>query len=316
MNGWIIIAAAVVAATIAGAWYCCRETFYVDRKACADPHTPMSGSQYEPYREQTARLVDKALELPCEDVYTVSDDGLRLHGRLFRFGADAPVELMVHGYRSMAYRDFCGALLSAMERGHNVLLIDQRAHGESGGQYLSFGIKEKNDCRCWINFIISRFGSDVKIILMGLSMGAGTVLMTAGPELPDNVRGIVADSPYTSPELIIRKVIRDRKLPQWPVFPLVALGAGLFAGFSLHSEGPVDTLRQCPVPVLLIHGDEDRFVPYEMSVENKRACASPCELMTVKGAGHALASYVGGEEYYRRVAEFTDAVCAEKEPML
>lgn len=135
----------------------------------------------------------------------------------------APVQIMMHGYKSGAERDFCGGAQIAVQGGYHVLLVDQRAHGKSEGRCLTFGIQERYDCRAWVNYAVGRFGADTKILLYGVSMGAATVLMAGGLNLPRNVVGIVADCGYSSPAAIIRKVIRDQHLPIFPVYYLVRL---------------------------------------------------------------------------------------------
>lgn len=149
--------------------------------------------QYRPYAAEARRMIRAALALPYEPVTIRSDDGLTLFGRCYPAAPDAPWLLLFHGYRSAAERDFCGGLPFGIGMGCNVLLVDERAHGKSGGSCLTLGIRERYDCRRWVDYVIGHAGPDAKIVLYGMSMGAATVLMAAGPELPKNVAGIVAD---------------------------------------------------------------------------------------------------------------------------
>lgn len=119
-----------------------------------------------------------------------------------------------------------------MGMGCNVLLVDERAHGKSGGRCLTLGIRERYDCRRWVDYVIGRAGPDAKIVLYGMSMGAAAVLMAAGPELPKNVAGIVADCGYSAPPAILKSVIRSAHLPVFPVYALLRLGCRLFGGFD------------------------------------------------------------------------------------
>ena len=245
--------------------------------------------QYNPYREQSEKMIRAALAVPYEDVFITSFDGLRLHAKLYA-AADpkAPVQIMMHGYKSAAERDFCGGLREGLDGGFNVLLVDQRAHGESGGKYLSFGVNERFDCLYWANYAAGRFGDDVKIYLYGISMGAATVLMAADLPLPKGVCGIVADCGYTSPRDIILSVLREHHVPAARlIFALARLGARLFCGFDLSSASAPDALRRSTIPVLFIHGDDDRFVPCRMSRENYQASATHYNnLLITPHAGH------------------------------
>ena len=292
-----ILIASVLLLLLAGTFGCYRYVFVVGKRANTDPHVMLPGEQYAERKEEILRLVDEALAIPYTDVYTVSHDGYRLHGRYYETAPGAPVEIQVHGYKSMAIRDFAGGLQLALSAGHNVLLIDQRAHGESEGRCLTFGVLERRDCLSWVNWLRERNGEAVRILLVGVSMGAATVLMAAGLPLSENVVGVVADSAYTSPKEIICKVIRDRRLSPALVYPFVRLGARLFGRFDLEEGSAETALKAARVPVLFIHGEADRFVPCDMSRANYAACGSEKRLLTVTEAGHGLGCLVDGAAY-------------------
>lgn len=264
---------------------------------------------HAPYREAMTQMVRTVLALPYEDVWIRSDDGLHLHGKYYAGRPGAPVQIMMHGYKSGAERDFCGGAQITVQGGYHVLLVDQRAHGKSEGRCLTFGIQERYDCRAWVNYAVGRFGADTKILLYGVSMGAATVLMAGGLNLPRNVVGIVADCGYSSPAAIIRKVIRDQHLPIFPVCQLIRLGGKLFGGFDLESATVTDALAHCDIPVLLIHGGDDRFVPCDMGHENYAHCAARSkQLLVVPGAGHGLSYMVDREAYLAALEPFLRSV--------
>lgn len=164
-----------------------------------------SGKIYEPYRDIMTSWIKEVRSLPHKEVSIRSFDGLTLCGKYYEYAPGAPIELMMHGYRGKGERDLCGGVQRCFALGRSALVIDQRACGSSQGHVITFGIRESRDCQSWINFIISHFGSDVKIILTGISMGASTVLMAAGHDLPKNVVGVLADCGFTSARDIIKK---------------------------------------------------------------------------------------------------------------
>lgn len=200
-------------------------------------------------------LIERLACIPYEDVYTESYDGLRLHARYYHCSDTAPLAIQFHGYKSISLRDFSGGAYECISRGHNLLLVDQRAHGESCGKVITFGIKERLDVRAWVDYSLSRFGKDVKIMLYGISMGAGTVLMASELKLPKNVVGIVADCPFSSPRAIIKKVTRDMGLPADLLYPFVRLGALIFGGFDPDFASAVSAVKSTDAPILLIHGE-------------------------------------------------------------
>jgi fermentation-respiration switch protein FrsA (DUF1100 family) len=135
-------------------------------------------------------------------------------------------------------------------------------------------------------------------------MGAATVLMASALPLPENVMGIIADCPYSSPKAVIQKVCRDMHFPVRLTYPFLRLGARLFGGFSLSDEGAVDAVKESRVPILVIHGEDDRFVPCEMSREIAKAAPEKVRLETFPGAGHALSYMLDPVRYRRVTAEF------------
>jgi fermentation-respiration switch protein FrsA (DUF1100 family) len=152
-----------------------------------------------------------------------------------------------------------------------------------------------------------RFGPDAKIILCGISMGAATVMMAAGEELPENVIGVLADCGYTSNEDIIKKVIRqDVKLPPNISYPFVKLAARLWGGFDLDETSPIEAMKNCQRPIIFIHGEADDFVPCDMSIRNYEACTAPKTILTVPGAGHGLAYLMGRDDYFKTLLAFSN----------
>jgi len=305
---WIVIGIALLLAifVLAVARWCYGQAFYApESKKKLDPHTFFGAPESEFCHAPMTALVDELLGTPCELVSITSRDGLKLTGRLYRFSDDARVEILFHGWRSSGIRDSSGGAKIARDLGYNLLIVDQRAHGDSDGNTITFGIKEKYDCVDWVRFVIGIFGEDVKILLGGVSMGAATVLMAAGlDELPHQVKAITADCGYSSPEAIIRKVCRDRGIPDAVGYPFLRLGARLYGGFSLKDGGAVDAVKRAKVPIMIMHGDADDFVPYSMAEELFAACVGEKYLLTIPRAGHGLAYFYDTERYTNEVAAF------------
>lgn len=295
----------ITAAVAAASYFCYRLAFSVPEQSKEALFEMPDTEQYAPYSAEARQMISDALEIPYKEAVVTSYDGLRLFGKCYIASADAPWLIMLHGYRSGAERDFCGGLKFGIDSGFNVLLVDQRAHGKSEGKCLTFGIKERYDCLTWINYVISQAGGSCKIALYGMSMGAATVLMAAGSELPKNVACIVADCGYTSPKAIIKKVIREMHYPVFPTYALVRLGGMLFGGFDIEEYSAVQAMEKCDIPVLFIHGDDDRFVPCDMGRENHRHCrAEGKKLLIVPNAGHGMSYMSDKNAYLGTVSEF------------
>ena len=261
------------------------------------------GKIYEPYRDRMVGWIKDTRAMNDVEVSITSFDGLTLWGRYYEKTPGAPMELMLHGYRGNAERDMCGGVYRAFSLGRNALVVDQRACGRSDGHIITFGVKERRDCLQWVDFIREKFGPEQKIILTGISMGAATVLLTGGLELPDNVIGILADCGYTSAEDIMKKVLRQIHLPG-AVYQLIRLGGRLFGGFDLKDANVREAVARCKVPVIFFHGQTDDYVPCEMSRENYDVCAAPKRLVMVPGAGHGLSFPVDEDRYLKELHRF------------
>ena len=276
------------------------------RKGKGDSLIPV-GEVYAPFREQMAAWIKTADDMPYKCVSIRSFDGLTLRGRYFEYSKDAPIELLMHGYRGTSRRDLSGGVARCFSLGHSAIIVDHRGSGESDGRVITFGEKESRDCEYWVNFILKEINRDAKIILTGISMGAATVLITSARELPSNVIGVLADCGYSSAKEIIKKVLRDMKLPPHIFYPFIRLGGILFGHFDANKASPIEAMKKCRLPVIFFHGDTDDFVPYEMSTANFEACASTNKrLVIIKGAGHGLCYPVDQDRYIAELREFFD----------
>lgn len=307
----LVILAILALGVLLTAYICFRMAFYADRRPIGEEYPIPKGEIYEPYREQMVEWMKETRETPHEDMEIQSFDGLTLRGKYYACDPGGPIELMFHGYRGNADRDLCGGMQRCFELKRNTLIVDQRACGNSEGNIITFGIHESDDCHRWIAHLIQRFGPEVKILITGISMGASTVMLAAGRELPKQVVGVLADCGYTSAEDIIKVVIRYMKLPPKLAYPFVKLGAKLFGHFDPDSDSPIEAMRRCKVPVMFIHGEADEFVPCDMSRRNFGACAAEKKLWTVPGAGHGLSFLVDKPGYMQALHGFFDPILQE-----
>ena len=310
---WILLGG--IALILLISFLCFYMAFFVPKHSpVADDEYPIpEGEIYEPFREKMVNWMRQTRQLPREDFWIESFDGLKLHGRYYEYAPGAPIELMFHGYRGNADRDLCGGVQRCFALKRSALVVDQRASGHSEGKVITFGIKEHRDCLKWVDFMVKHFGPDVKIILTGISMGASTVLMAAGSPLPPQVKGVLADCGFTTAKAIMYKVIRQIKLPPKLMYPFVRLGAKLFGGFDLECDSALAAVKKATVPIIFYHGDHDDFVPCCMSQENYDACASRKALVIISGAGHGLSYPVDKERYLTTLGDFFGPELSAKE---
>lgn len=232
-----------------------------------------------------------------EWVFIKSYDGLKLAARYFpcpnsKIGVTKTI-ILFHGYRSSGGRDYCCAVKMYHDNGLNVLLIDQRSHGRSEGRIITFGVKESMDVVSWTDYICQRFGKNMQIFLSGISMGATTVMLATGRNLPKNVCGVVADCGFTSPAEIISFVTMKKiGIKSVLLMRILDLMCRITAGFSLYEMSTEETLNKSDIPILFIHGLEDSFVPCEMSTRSHAAAKADKEIYLIEKATHGCSFLV------------------------
>lgn len=255
-----------------------------------------------------AAIMDAAQVLEAtehEQVEITAQDGTLLIGHWFCPENAKRIIIAMHGWRSSWSNDFGAIAPFWLGNDCAVLFAEQRGQGNSGGDYMGFGLLERYDCFDWINWVNEHTEGKLPVYLGGVSMGATTVLMTAGFELPENVKGIVADCAFTSPHAIWKHVVKNNfHLP----YGLYSRAANDICEkriqVSSDSYSTTEALSKCKVPVLFIHGTDDNFVPIEMTYENYKACNAPKSLFIVPGAEHGMSYIVDKEGYEDAVKKF------------
>ena len=245
--------------------------------------------------------------LPYEDFFIQSFDELKLHARLY----PAPIKsnkyvLGIHGFKSSSRKDFAPYIKFYHTMGYNILLTDNRAHGESEGKYLGMGVLDSFDCIDWAKFLVSHFGSNIEIFLHGISMGGATVLSASGSvSLPMQVKGIISDCGYTSMwEQVKLHITGYMKLPAFPFLNIGEFFCKHYAGYDFRTITPLKQVRKAKVPILFIHGENDQLVPVSMGKQLYKSCSSCKKLLLVPGAGHAESISIDSEACHKAIIEF------------
>ncbi len=265
----------------------------------------LTGTKTVNMADEKLPKIDDKLEDKCEKIEIEGFDGEKLVGHWYRAENEKRVIIAMHGWRSSWKKDFAPISDFWHKNDCSVLYAEQRGQNESGGGYIGFGLTERFDCYGWIKWVEEKTGGKVAIYLGGVSMGAATVLMTAGFELPKCVKGIVADCGYTSPCDIWKHVLEKNigmsyNVRKKTINKLCAKKLKCNA----NDYSATEAMRECNVPVLFIHGTADSFVPIEMTYENYKACKSKKRLFIVPGAEHAMSYFVDKDGYEEALKNF------------
>ena len=243
--------------------------------------------------------------LSKEDVWIESRDKLKLHAELIRNGDCKKLVICSHGFRSAPQFDFVTTMPYFYNKGFSFLLVDHRAHAKSEGEYITYGVNERYDLKAWVDFAVETLGCDVEILLHGISMGGATVLMASGLDLKENVKGIIADCAFTSPhDIFVRVLDHSFNSKPFPILNIAELFAKRKAKFGFKDASTVEAMAKNTTPILFVHGEDDDFVPIEMSERNFDACRSEKVFVRVKGAKHACSYFAGREECEKAIDTF------------
>lgn len=263
-------------------------------------------TKYKKYSSLIRRSHDWLCSHAPLDVYVQSRDGLKLHALWVSAENARGTILFAHGYRSTYLVDFGGAMDLYHSLGFNLLIPDQRAHGKSEGKYITFGVKESEDMLCWLEYH-NRCLGNYPVLLSGMSMGASTMMYLADRELPKNVRGMIVDCGFSSPYDILDAVFRSiTHLPSWLCLWATNLFTKLFAGFTLKEKDSRKTLANNCIPIIMVHGKNDDFVPCTMTEDGFAACTGEKEVLLVDGAGHGLSFLIDREKYISTITRFLE----------
>ncbi|MCM1252711.1 MAG: alpha/beta hydrolase [Clostridium sp.] len=298
-------AAGVIAtAQIAEAAYFYRRTMKRG-KAKTERTIKMAGTDWSRHMPFIGERKEYMLAQPHEDVYCQSFDGLKLHGVYFPNEKSKKLVICFHGYTSEGMKDYIGLSGYYLHNGYAMLLVDERAHGQSEGDYIGFGCLDRQDALQWIAWVIETCGEDVEILLHGTSMGGATVLMASGLKLPGQVKGIVSDCGFTSPKEVFTHVLHSMyHLPAFPLMQIADYVNRKKAGYGMDECNAAREVQKAVVPILMIHGDADTFVPCSMCEEIYNNCSAPKKKLIVAGAAHAESYYIDTAAYENALDEF------------
>lgn len=310
VTGAAAVGAVLLAAgSTAGAVYLFNRVIPRQDEVRVDVSEMADMTKWEEYKKIIHPNKEWLMAQPLEHVTIKARDGITLHA--YYLPAENETDKLVigfHGYTSCGSNDFSTLSHYYHDRGYDCLIVDNRAHGKSEGDYIGFGILDRFDCISWVKYINERFNGEKKVLLHGISMGAATILMASGmDELPDTVKCIVADCGFTSPYDVFAHILkRDYHLPPFPVMNINDMLCRKKAGYGFRDFSTLDSVKKAHCPILFIHGKDDDFVPTEMSVKNFNACTSEKKLVIVENASHAASLYENKKLYEDAVTEFTD----------
>ena len=230
-------------------------------------------------------------------------DDLLLRGYVINNKKNNNWVIVVHGFTS-DHLNMINRAEKFNNLGYNVLLFDLRGHLNSEGKYITMGVKDSDDIKLWCDYLVKEMSAK-KIVLYGISMGAASVMMALDKDLPKEVKVAIEDCGYTSIYDEYKYQLKNLfHLPAFPFIDICNLYARLFAKFDFKKNSAIKSIRNTNIPLLLIHGTKDTFVPYYMLEELNNNCKSKHKTFVVEGANHTEAQNLDYDNYWKTVENF------------
>ena len=305
---YALIALTIPVSTLISASFCIYEKVFRGNSELKDQILSEARKDPKPSTQMRTATYDHMQAYPHDRVEIQSADGITLRANWYPNGDAKKTAILLHGWRSAPWWDYGGVFEKLYDAGYAILAVSQRALFDSDGTYVTYGVRESDDLLRWIDLVCERYGSDRKIALMGVSMGASTVLLTTGKPLRDAVKCAVSDCAYTKAKELFREGAHG-----W--LPISRLCVDLVSRLRTHtSYFPANCLKavaRSKTPTYFIHGDEDEVVPFRMLDELYQACAAPKERWRVPGAKHGEAYASDPVGYEKRILPFLDRYCSD-----
>ena len=295
----VIIVIVFVIALIGGSFY------MLDYSLAPDPNRMDTDScyqqQFEDYPE-SKEWVDSLHSIGAlRDTFLTMPSGKRHHAFFVDRGSTRTA-LVIHGWRDCAIKFFWLARIYEHELGYNVVMPELHACGESEGDAIQMGWKDRLDALRWLK----TFQTDTMVV-HGVSMGAATTMMLSGEQMPDGIKDLhfVEDCGYTCVWDEFAGQLKEQfDLPAFPLMYSTSLLCRLRYGWSFGEASALEQVRKCHYPMLFIHGNSDTFVPSQMVYPLYEAKPGVKQLWIAEGAEHALSYKEHKAEYISKIKAF------------
>ena len=263
---------------------------------------PLLPSYYDKSRDRIIKTREEMEGIPYEEVSVTADDGVKLAADYYDFG-NKKTAILMHGFHSHPLKNLSVLALDLKEKGYNLLFPYERAHGKSGGKYITYGWLEQYDLLKWIEYVDADTSAE-SILIYGVSMGGTTVALASDKIDCDKVKALVIDCAFTSIESLLNNLVTTKNLPDKLFMPGMKRRIKHRANLTLTQFDASESIRHDKFPTLFVYGEKDVVVRSDDFDKIYEACPAKKMLLSVPDSGHAVALVDGGEAVLERFYTF------------
>ncbi|MFI5133412.1 MAG: alpha/beta hydrolase [Chitinophagales bacterium] len=263
-----------------------------------DPSSSPPGKSAENIFAKTWRLfrgphffrspVTETPQYPYDTVKLFTKDHIEIEGWYIPADSAKGTVIIIHGLGGNK-----GMMLDyayeCREMNFNVMMIDLRAHGNSGGHTTTLGVNESEDVKLAYDFVVNK--GEKNIVMYGFSLGAVAIVKSVY-DYSLEPAGVIIDAPFASLQDHLRGRARTLIFPSEPFATLVTCWAGIERGFNGFNHNTCRYVKKIHCPVLLQYGAKDKLVLKE---------ETDCVFSHIGSADKKLVEYENaGHEYLFR----------------
>ncbi len=232
------------------------------------------------------------------------DDGSYIHGDFSENEERKGIMIIAHGYTwnregSLKYAQFF------YKHGFSILIYDERGHGENTTRFTTMGYMEGKDIVNIVNYCRENYGSDLPIGLHGESLGGASVLQAM--QYSPKIDFVIDDCGYSSLRKLLLHKMKQNHIPSFFIHGSNAMLKMCFH-FSMEDVVPKNAVKKSNIPLLIIHGANDDFVPTEEGMEIYQARKENSEIHLIEGASHAQSYQVNPQAYEQMCMSFINKI--------
>lgn len=233
----------------------------------------------------------------------IQNDGLDLYGELYKFNESGRCVLILPGRCECRKYSYYFAA-PYQKAGLNVLVIDTRAHGMSGGIYNTIGRAERKDVLAWAQFLIGQGMKEIWLHTICVGTASGIFAMT-DPACPKEIRGLVTEGCFTTFRETFKQHMVALGRPLFPVLDLVMFQIWRHTGTNTAYWSPLKWMGKVKQSVLFLYGEKDIFsLPKKSRILFEKCGSADKKLVWFEKGGHSHLRINNTEKYDATIVEF------------